>query len=363
MSTNRMRVIALGVLLIAFGLGVQSSAQAQGECYPAPEGLVAWWPAEGNGNDIQNVYHATMVNGAGFTVGMVGDSFYLSNSEDPDDPRDQYVELPVDVLDGREDLTVEFWMMSSDPAGGIISGNRPWDEELVPPSGDNKFLIYAKDSGAHLWINTNYKPVTEAFLLNDGQWHHVAFTRDGVDGRLYVDGVERFSTTFPTGGIELRSPSWGDGALVLGQEQDGVMILDPAQSWGGLIDELSVYDRALQVGEIGLIFTADAAGKCKDEDGDGFRPPADCDETDPFINPDGIELPGNFVDENCDGNLGDCAPCFTWKNHGEYVRCVAHTVHDLVTQGYLAEEVADEFVSSAARSDIGKRGYTPLECQ
>jgi hypothetical protein len=129
------------------------------------------------------------------------------------------------------------------------------------------------------------------------------------------------------------------------------------------IDEVELFDRALSASEIQAIFNAGSAGKCKDEDGDGFRPPEDCDETAAGINPDGIELPGNFVDENCNGDLGQCDPCFVWKNHGEYVRCVAHAVEVLVSGGAITQDEGDTLVSSAAASGIGKKGFVTPECE
>jgi hypothetical protein len=43
-----------------------------------------------------------------------------------------------------------------------------------------------------------------------------------------------------------------------------------------------------------------------------------------------------------------------WKNHGQYVRCVALHAEDLLSQGLISQDAADAAVSAAARSTVGK---------
>ncbi len=44
-----------------------------------------------------------------------------------------------------------------------------------------------------------------------------------------------------------------------------------------------------------------------------------------------------------------------WKNHGSYVRCVAHGANQLVEDGIASEQEKGDIVSEAAKSDVGKK--------
>lgn len=74
-----------------------------------------------------------------------------------------------------------------------------------------------------------------------------------------------------------------------------------------------------------------------------------------------VEIPGNKIDENCDGTV-ECGPCADWKNHGKFVRCVAHATDALEDAGDITSEEGEALVSSAAQSDVGKVP-TPKVCQ
>jgi hypothetical protein len=81
--------------------------------------------------------------------------------------------------------------------------------------------------------------------------HHVAGSYDGAVLRLYLDGVEVGSLAI-TGAVDARG---------------GVLFRSDRETLDGVLDEIEIFDRALNASEVRAIFEADAAGKCKNKSG------------------------------------------------------------------------------------------------
>src|SRR5262249_13194052 len=96
------------------------------------------------------------------------------------------------------------------------------------------------------WLNPN-------IVVSVGDWHHLVATFDGTTKALYLDGVQVDSRT-------VASPlAYENVPLLIGEDTNNN---GPAGlKFNGLIDEASIYGRALSIGEIQSIYNAGSDGK------------------------------------------------------------------------------------------------------
>ena len=74
-----------------------------------------------------------------------------------------------------------------------------------------------------------------------------------------------------------------------------------------------------------------------DEDSDGFTAcEGDCDDAIATINPDGLDIPGNSLDENCDG-ARSCDPEAGW-NRGQLQSCIVRDCQEKAKAGLISRD-------------------------
>ena len=223
-----------------------------------PDGLVSWWPAESDGRDIISGNNGTAKSWTSFTSGQVGYGFLF----DGPDSGDHYVSIPaspsLDIGTGAG-LTIEGWIQMNyiNPNGGVPIIE--WDSmtadglQLWINSPNQRLYANLKDtSGVNHQILSDY-PITT------GEFTHVALTYDKTSGIacLYMNGTQVKSANFGSITPQTTYP------VNLGART--------FYGWGsrfnnGVIDELSLYNRALSGSEIGSIYSDGTAyghpGKC-----------------------------------------------------------------------------------------------------
>jgi hypothetical protein len=217
----------------------------------APSGLVAWWTGDNGANDVTGNNSGALF-GTTIAPGKVGNAFSFDGTDDrlfiPDNP-----DLAL-----RSSLTIEGWVnVNAFPSSG---------GGMVFFRGDNRFgldpiVVGVNPSGImafHIDSGNGTADVTAPISTN--QWVYLAATLDAATGAmsLYLNGTlaDQITTACrPFGALDpTANPGVGIGNANGGQGGYNV-------PFDGLIDELSVYNRALTQGEIQGIYNAGSDGK------------------------------------------------------------------------------------------------------
>lgn len=256
---NWKTIIAVGTMVLLTG-----TTNAQ-ECFPAPDGLVAWWPGDGNTNDIQGGNTGALVNGATFASGKVGESFSVDGVDD-------YIEVPHSaVLNIQQAITIDVWVMKlgacTDNCWVVMKQN---EADSLSCCDHLRYGLYVAGytdnrAGFSLSLDNWTDVLTSPNPIPNNEWTHIAGTFDGSIAKLYVNGV--LSNSQAQEGV---ITSTTQGPLYIGATRHGY-----DEFFNGQIDEVEIFDRALSDGEIFAIYEAGSAGKCKAETLTcaGFSPP------------------------------------------------------------------------------------------
>jgi hypothetical protein len=215
-GTNRIQVLrednfdATGYQVRITGLPIVN-ADSCATVFPGP---ISWWRAEGNAQDSADGNSGTLLNGAEFATGRVGQAFSFDGVDD-------HVRVANSSnLQITNAITIETWVRptSTGQFQNIVS---KWDALDV---GQRAFAIGLDPSGVVFWgfsPNGGDWPQSNAYSTNAlplDVWTHIAGTYDGSTTKLYVNGVLHSETPY-TLGIFLGNIDLAIGGTVGGAAQ------------------------------------------------------------------------------------------------------------------------------------------------
>lgn len=192
---------------------------------PLDQGLVLSLPLDGNPTDVSTYANNGINNGAAATA----DRFMNTNSSMSFAGSDYVSVANQAQYNGlASGFSISAWIKPTSVAGNRVivskSGN---GRDVVLRIDNGKFTVHYY-VGGYVW----FVPANATILANE--WTNVACTWDGTTMRLYQDGVELYTLDPSTAPIFSGNP-WSVGALST----------TGGENFGGDIDDVKVWDRAL----------------------------------------------------------------------------------------------------------------------
>ncbi len=239
-------------LIIALALAAATFAARAQSCDPAPSGIVSWWAGESNALDNVGTNNGIAVNNPTYVSGKVGPAFHFNGN--------QWIRVPDSPgLRFTGAMTVAAWVNPAAISGSADSGILIKYGGFTAGQSAYSFYIHT-DRTCHIQLTTDGSSpaanVGTTHICPTNTWTHLAATYDGSTLSIYFNGNLEASTPF-SGSIFPGTYDLGIGAaLGGGGTNQGVA------AFNGLIDEPTVYNRALSSGEIQAIYNADLSGVC-----------------------------------------------------------------------------------------------------
>ena len=294
--------LLLGCLLVSLSLCAQLPS------YVPTDGLVAWYPFNGNANDESVFGNDGTVVGATLTT----DRFGSANSAYNFDGNDHIEAAHQEWLNtGTGSKTWAGW-------GRKTSGNdhahflTKIDVTSSPYSAKNMYLRYAPNEGIEFsegqsGVGGNGVAIQSNSLLN--QWVHLTGIKDANSGttRIYQNGVLMGEATMQNPQLSFDN----SGPLFIGCEHPYVSLPSGPQYFYGDLDDLGIWNRALSETEVTALFTGMApVPGCTDETACNYQTEANVD--------DGSCIPSGCMEEGacnynaaveCEGEACDYSCC------------------------------------------------------
>jgi PKD repeat protein len=233
---KRVSLVGLFIALFLIGFSGINLFVSEAAADEPSSGLVSWWKAEGNANDSAGANDGTAINGVTYAAGKVGQAFSLNGTN-------QAVAVPDGIIPNTaRNFTVSAWVYPNDVAYGFIyyGGANAGEYDLLVSSGNFYFCVNLVGSGSQC--------VASPATSSTGAWYSVVGIRRGTSLEIWVNGVMKNSITIPDANLVIAT--WnptGFPSRIGAYHHD---VNGDEYFWNGLIDEMKLYNRALNAGEV-----------------------------------------------------------------------------------------------------------------
>jgi hypothetical protein len=245
---NKFLLIAMGFTMITHFIAAQVPS------YVPTNGLVAYWPFNGNAIDESGNGN----NGNNFGATPTTDRNGSSNSALSFNGLNNYISVPYSSTIGvQQEISVSFWVyFNGGSCGPRIMQCPPWGQ------CGGYTIATSSTSNSSRYFYTNFENCTSAVVSGSSpslpglSWHHVVWTASGLTGvsRMYFDGVlvdTDITNSFFTSINYLNRP------LTIGN-------IDPNScDWfGGYLDDIGIWNRILTPQEITNLYNSVSSNEC-----------------------------------------------------------------------------------------------------
>ncbi len=232
----KLQFLTLGAMLL-----ISSMSWVQIPNYVPTNGLVGWWPFNGNANDLSGNGNNGTVNGATLTTdrnGVANSAYYFSSSGCA-----TRIDVNVNTSSIQTGLTMSVWVMN---VGNGCLGPRLL--EFWPgsngPGAAQWGTAYAQGLyGIGSTTSTGFSCAAVIPMSPNNIWSHLVYTNNGSQGKFFKDGV--LITTINSTG----NPILGSSAAF------GRMNHPAYDAYNGNLDDIGIWNRALSDCEVAALYS------------------------------------------------------------------------------------------------------------
>ena len=206
-------------------------------------GLVGYYPLKSDANDYSGSGYNGTVSGAVVSTNRFNESGSYSF-----DGVSNYINLNRDLNDYPDDFTFSYWVYV-DTSVGTDAHKRLWFGGATGSANTYGFNYYLGNTSTSLILKFAIRTTDNAYreravLLTDKTWTHILITKNGTNVKCYKNTEIFGEMTLSISEYNVRTRPVN---TILG----GILT---SNSFGGKIDDVRIYDRALTTDEIETLY-------------------------------------------------------------------------------------------------------------